>query len=114
MSDESTGRLFENTIQPDGSGMLDDTATEVGKAAHDLLDGGDGGEGKHVWDEDPNAIPGLTDPGYLPRTLDPETAARQNAEQAEGRQKAIDEGVDPQTAQLMYPDIDPNDPDRIN
>jgi hypothetical protein len=37
-----------------------------------------------------------------------------NRGQAEGREKAIADGLDENTARLMYPDIDPANPDRIN
>ena len=132
MSDETTGRVFENTVQPDGSGVLDDIGSEIGKAAGDLLGGGassgvddwikeieargpapDAGDtGPRVWDEH---IPDdMSGGGVMPSTLDPETAARQNAEQEASRQKAIADGVDAETAQIMYPDIDPDNPYKIN
>jgi len=37
-----------------------------------------------------------------------------NADNAEARRKAIEEGMDEGTASLVYPDIDPSDPFRIN
>jgi hypothetical protein len=37
-----------------------------------------------------------------------------NASNAESRRKAIEEGMDEQTAYLVYPDIDRSDPFRIN
>jgi hypothetical protein len=126
----------------EGGGALGDVGAAAGKAIGDLLGGGSptgvddwvkaidaakastppeaGESARRVWDEqvpDGDSPVDLTDPNVesvLPRTLDPETAAQQNAEQAASRQQAIEEGLDPQTAQLVYPDIDPNDPYRIN
>lgn len=37
-----------------------------------------------------------------------------NASNAESRRKAIEEGMDEGTASIVYPDIDPSDPFRIN
>jgi hypothetical protein len=108
MSDEATGGNTDGGV----STGVDDWIKELEAKGPSTPESSEGG---HVWDEHvPDDMPGLTDPRILPRTLDPETAARQNAEQEAGRQKAIEEGVDPQTAQLMYPDIDPNDPYKIN
>src|SRR5947207_10872853 len=136
MSDESTGGIIEATEEKEGTGggALDDLGKTLGSVAGDVLGGGassgvddwikeiearggttpePGETGPRVWDEKiPDDLPNPT--GILPRKLDPDTAAQQNASQAESRQKAIDEGLDPQTAQLVYPEIDPNDPYKIN
>ena len=123
MADDTTGGAGGSFFDEVGDALgkaLDDTGGGTATSAADSIDwpnlgGGDAGteSGRghgHVWDEEmPDDLPGLT-PGIMPDF----DVDKINASNAEARQKAIDDGLDPNTANIIYPEIDPNDPDRIN